>query len=111
MTSSPPKRRRSTPRQKRPAPALPDYVRKALGPRLRSLRESAGLTQQQVQEATGISDTEVSFLERGLAANPPFAYLLALRDLYEVATLEQLFGDLPSDGWRVLRAKGTAATA
>ncbi len=59
------------------------------------------MTQTEVEKETGISAAEISLLENGRAPNPPVAFLLALRKLYGVPSLEQLFGELPTSAWPI----------
>lgn len=45
-----------------------DDLRKKFGKRLQTLRRQAGLTQEQLAEATGISVDFISLVERGINA-------------------------------------------
>jgi hypothetical protein len=99
---SPSDRRRRGVSAKPPAPTLSVDARQQLGLRLRELRKQAGLPLREVESRTGISYSELSLLERGRVTSPPFPSLLALREAYDVPTLELLFGRLPSDSWIVL---------
>jgi transcriptional regulator with XRE-family HTH domain len=56
---------------------------------IKHFRKEAGLTQQQVWEATGIHYTEISRLERGLG-NPTFSTLESLAEGLGV-TIDRIF--------------------
>lgn len=67
-----------------------DQVLAAVGPRLRTLRTSAGLTLTQVGEETGISVSTLSRLESG-RRRPTLELLLPLARTYQVP-LDELVG-------------------
>lgn len=68
-----------------------DTARELLGPRLRRARESAGLSQEDVEQALGIAQTTVANYERG-ASMPSVMRAVALAALYGV-TLDWLVWD------------------
>lgn len=73
----------------------PEFVRvvarerRALGVKLRALRQGKGLTQERAAEAMGIHQVHVSRLEQGLH-NPTFSVLVAAATAYGVS-LASLF--------------------
>jgi transcriptional regulator with XRE-family HTH domain len=66
-----------------------------LGVELRRLREKAGLTLRQAEEACGVSNAFISQLENSKATNPSMASLTKLAGLYKVK-VETLF---KAAGW------------
>ncbi len=62
-----------------------------IGEKLKAARNGAGLTQEQVAEALGVSRQAVSKWENG-TAEPSTSNLLALAKLYEVDVSELLRG-------------------
>lgn len=58
-----------------------------LGEYLRSARENAGYSQKQVKEKTGITDSRLSRIERGVVTCPP-AELKTLADLYHASIVD-----------------------
>jgi len=66
------------------------------GDRVRELRIRAGLTQSQVAERIGVSNTYVSALESGRKAAPPHAVVVALSTCLAVDEAEL---------WRLARAE------
>lgn len=54
------------------------------GTRLKEMRKAVGLTQQQVAEQSGVSNTYVSALESGRKQAPPRAVVTALASCLEV---------------------------
>lgn len=59
-----------------------------LGPRLRQLRQAAGLTQLQLAERAGVADATVSRIERGRIASPSMDFAEALADALGVPVVE-----------------------
>ncbi|WP_229068586.1 helix-turn-helix domain-containing protein [Actinoplanes sp. DH11] len=59
-----------------PAPAVPA----ALGPLLRRMRVAAGLTLEQLSEASGVSDRAIGDMERGVSRGPRASTVAALAD-------------------------------
>ncbi len=55
------------------------------GDRIRELREQAGLTQWQIAERTGVSNTYISALESGRKPAPPHAIVTALATCLETS--------------------------
>lgn len=77
-------------------PAIKDAIdrsRRALGLRLRKVREERGLTQEQAAEKAAIHAKHIGVIEGG-KANPTFASLVALAFAYEVS-LEAFFDGTP----------------
>ena len=66
---------------------MPDVPKKPLSQLLRELRASAGMTQEYVAEAVGVSRQAVSKWESG-ASEPTAANLTALAGLYHVSAEE-----------------------
>jgi len=74
---------------------------KAISVRLRALRESAGLAQQEVAMRADLSLSLVSKIEQGKKADPRASTLLALANALGVkpgALLEDLFPPAAADG-------------
>jgi transcriptional regulator with XRE-family HTH domain len=65
-----------------------------IGERVRELRVAAGLSQQALSNAAGLSTSVVSQLEQGTNQDPRLSTLLALADAMGV-TLDELAGRTP----------------
>jgi transcriptional regulator with XRE-family HTH domain len=65
-----------------------------IGERVRELRVAAGLSQQALSNAAGLSTSVVSQLEQGTNLDPRLSTLLALADAMGV-TLDELAGRTP----------------
>lgn len=65
---------------------------KALGQRLRELREARGESQEEAADRAGLSSKTLQDFERGVT-NPTFSSILAVAQAYEVS-LGELFRDL-----------------
>jgi transcriptional regulator with XRE-family HTH domain len=57
----------------------------SFGDRIRKLRQRAGLTQWQVADETGVSNTYISALESGRKSAPPHAIVSALASCLETS--------------------------
>ncbi len=57
----------------------------SFGDRIRKLRQKAGLTQWQVADQTGVSNTYISALESGRKSAPPHAIVSALASCLETS--------------------------
>jgi len=80
---------RSLPRRRAPLPRDPTV--NGVGARLRAVRQSGGLTLQQVARKAGLTPSAISQIERGLS-NPSVGTLKALADALGT-TLGSLFND------------------
>lgn len=78
-----------------PGRGLPTDITKDIANRLRKLREERELTQKQWANALGISQAALSKLETGKML-PSIATILKLREICRFASIEQVFGELPS---------------
>ncbi len=65
------------------------------GPRLKALREQAGLSQQALAERVGLSRVGISRLEQG-ERSPTWKHVLALADALAVST--EAFREPPAGG-------------
>ena len=76
---------------------------RAFGPRLRRLREAAGLTQEQLAERAGLAPWAVAALERGERRHPYPHTLRALADALDLSAEERaaLAGVVPSRAGRL----------
>ena len=72
---------------RRSSVSTPDVPKKPLSQLLRELRSSAGMTQEYVAEAVGVSRQAVSKWESG-ASDPTAANLTALAGLYHIPVEE-----------------------
>ncbi len=75
----------------RPQP-LPELARKAIGVRVRAVRESQGRSLGWVAERVNMSEGSLGELERGETLNPPIGTLLRLMAALGVETIELLLG-------------------
>jgi transcriptional regulator with XRE-family HTH domain len=67
-----------------------------VGQRLRRLRQARGLTQEQAAAAAGLTRNTLGSLERERFPDPHLSTLLTLMHVYQLGTLEELLGPLPS---------------
>jgi transcriptional regulator with XRE-family HTH domain len=72
----------------------------SLGSRLREYREARGLSLRELANLTGIGRSRLQQLESSDAPNPTLSALLALQHAFDLASVEALLGDLPSQGVR-----------
>ena len=84
-----PEKERKSPTRMRPAAGR---AFKALGQRLRELRESRGESQEEAADRAGLSPKTLQDFERGVT-NPTLSSILAVAQAYEVS-LGELFRDL-----------------
>lgn len=82
----------------------------ALGRRLREVRELRGLEQQDVARGSGLSQPQISRLERGLVQHPNVFDVLRLADFYHYS-IEALAGvdRLPADEAARIRQEARSA--
>jgi DNA-binding XRE family transcriptional regulator len=87
-----------------------------LGDRLREVREECGLTQEQAAVAAGLTRNALVSLENRRFPDPYLSTLLRLMRVYNLTTIEQLLGPIPSrllassweaEGWRGTRQART----
>lgn len=78
-----------------PGRGLPAAITKAIARRIKQLREERHLSQKQSAHRIGISQAALSQLEAGTKL-PSLATLLKMQAAYDLGSLEQIFGDLPS---------------
>jgi transcriptional regulator with XRE-family HTH domain len=78
-----------------PGRGLPADITKDIAGRIKKLRKERKLTQKQWANALGISQAALSKLETGKKL-PSLATLLKLREICRFASIEQIFGELPS---------------
>jgi transcriptional regulator with XRE-family HTH domain len=79
-----------------------------IGSRLQEQRIRAGLTQESLAEAMGITDKYISKVENGAAA-PSLSYVMKFSDIIETDVHYLLRGtkanaEKPSDGWMIKEA-------
>jgi transcriptional regulator with XRE-family HTH domain len=67
-----------------------------IGKRLKDLRESKGLTQSQLEHASGVAVRTIRGIENGLTTNPNTSTVKLLAAVLEVSP-EQLLGDEPAE--------------
>lgn len=67
-----------------------------VGEHLRHLRQQVELTQEQAAARAGLTRNTIADLERREFPNPHLDVLLALMDVYEVGSIEELLGATPS---------------
>lgn len=88
-----------------------------VGRHLRKLRETAGLSQEEAGVRAGLTRGTLGRLEASAMPDPRLSTLLALMELYRLASLEELLGISPSrlvlrrwvaDGRPGLRTHGPA---
>ena len=86
---------------------LPASIAQAIGRRLQDLRlrQKPPLSQRSAAKLMGISQPALSALEAGRTA-PSLATLLRIQTVYDLSSLEDIFGDLPS---RVMARRALAA--
>lgn len=65
------------------------------GPRIKVLREQAGISIAEFSHATGLGRRSVYKLEDGEIENPKLGLLLSLRAVLNLRSIEELLGDLP----------------
>jgi transcriptional regulator with XRE-family HTH domain len=75
------------------------HYNEVLGARLKALRRARDVTQGEVCRATGISTGKLSGLEAGRGQNPTLDTLMKLAQYYQLGSLEELFGPLPTASW------------
>jgi len=80
----------------------------SVGGRLRALRMARGLSQEALSQASGVSATVISRIERGAIAEPSLRTLRALVRALDV-TLDELAGEDDPGSARWRRAPGTTA--
>ena len=82
-----------------------------VGQHLRLLRRNVGLTQEQAAAHAGLTRNTIADLERREFPNPHLDVLLALMEVYEVGSIEELLGWMPSQivarAWRVRNWTGS----
>lgn len=81
----------------------------AWGEHVRSLRERQGWTVAYVASETGVSAGTISKIENGRGTNTQLSKLLALQELFQLDSLEALFGQPVSAslaGVDVVRRRG-----
>lgn len=83
-------------------------AQRAVGDSLRLLREGRQMSQQAVAAYAGVHQSEWSRLEKG-EVDPRLSWLLRAQHLFDVASLESLFG--PSPSRRLLGTSGLAKQA
>lgn len=84
-----------------PLHAVPDLdaasqLRVHLGDRLRAVRKQCGLTQEKAAVGAGITRGRLAELEKARFPNPTLSTLLRLMRTYELRSLEELLGPVPS---------------
>jgi DNA-binding XRE family transcriptional regulator len=88
--------------------ATPNHLRVHLGDRLRAVRKQCGLTQEKAAVAAGITRGRLAELEKARYPNPTLSTLLRLMRTYDLRSVEELLGPVPSarlaaawdaDGW------------
>jgi len=93
-----------------------DQLRVHLGERLRAVRKQSRLTQEQAAVASGITRTTIAELEKARFPNPKLSTLLRLMRTYELRSLEELLGPVPSarlaaaweeEGWDTSREESS----
>lgn len=80
-----------------PSRRLPEAIVKVIARRLKQLRldQRPRLSQREAAERIGITQGALSQLEAGEKL-PSLPTLLGMQQAYNLASLEQIFGDLPS---------------
>jgi transcriptional regulator with XRE-family HTH domain len=74
----------------------PDLQRVHLGNRLRAVRNQRGLTQEKAAVDAGITRSRLAQLEKSRFPNPTLNTLLRLMTTYELRSVEELLGPVPS---------------
>jgi transcriptional regulator with XRE-family HTH domain len=67
-----------------------------LGNRLRTVREQTGLSQEKAAGKAGITRNGLALLEKARFPNPTLSTLLGLMRAYELRSIEELLGPVPS---------------
>jgi transcriptional regulator with XRE-family HTH domain len=67
-----------------------------LGERLREVRNQSGLTQEKAAGAAGITRNRLADLEKARFPNPTLSTLLRLMRAYNLRSIEELLGPVPS---------------
>jgi DNA-binding XRE family transcriptional regulator len=93
--NGPPKRHRRVLRSV-PGTASDDQSAVHVGQRLRQIRQRCGYTQEQAAAAAGLTRNTLVSLERARFPDPRLSTLLALMRAYQLGSLEDLIGPLPS---------------
>lgn len=73
-----------------------DPLRVHLGDRLRAVRKQRGLTQEKAAVDAGITRGWLAQLEKARFPNPTLNTLLRLMTTYELRSVEELLGPIPS---------------
>jgi transcriptional regulator with XRE-family HTH domain len=82
-----------------------------IGPRLRELRETRGLSLRAAARVAGIGKTLLSEIERQDRPDPQLSVLLKLQHAYGLASIEELLGELPGQPSRTLAATYATTTS
>ena len=104
-----------------PLRAVPDldasaHLRVHLGERLRAVRNQRGLTQEKAAVQAGITRGRLADLEKARFPNPTLSTLLRLMRTYELRSVEELLGPIPStrlaaaweaEGWDTSREEAS----
>jgi DNA-binding XRE family transcriptional regulator len=95
---------------------LADQPRVHLGQRLRAARTAKGLTMEKAAFAAGLTRTTIGNLEGARFPDPKLSTLLRLMRAYDLRSVEELFGSVPSarlaaaweeGGWENARDAGS----
>lgn len=79
-----------------PNPELGGEQRVHLGHRLRAARQTTGLTMEQAAAAAGLTRNTIGNLENSRFPDPKLSTLLRLMRAYDLKSLEELLGPVPS---------------
>lgn len=79
-----------------PAPVSGSEQRVHLGRRLRAARQATGLTMEQAAAAAGLTRNTIGSLENARFPDPKLSTLLRLMRAYDLSSLEELLGPVPS---------------
>lgn len=99
-----------------PDPDPSDELQVHLGERLRAIRKENALTQEKAAVAAGMTRNALADLEKARLPNPGLRTLLRLMRTYQLRSLEELLGPIPSarlaaaweeEGWEPVRAGGS----
>jgi transcriptional regulator with XRE-family HTH domain len=86
-----------------------------LGERLRALRASREWSIEAAAAKAGLSGNTLSNLERTALPNPTLSTLLALMEIYDLGSIDDLFGPAPSRlllaEWVAIGRPGTRSSA
>jgi transcriptional regulator with XRE-family HTH domain len=77
-------------------PLEPDHSTVQVGQHLRRLRVARGWSIEEAAVQAGLSRNTLSKLEAAALPNPRLATLLALMELYQLRSIEELLGLVPS---------------